>query len=96
MSDIALNFDPLLYGGAIALAVAPLGTPLAWGAGRGLARLPRALLASLACIGTAGLASLAFALSAYRLESTSLAAVLGSAVLQALLLPVLLLLSART
>lgn len=96
MSDIAFNFDPLFYGAAIALAAALLGTPLAWRAGRGLPRLSRALLASLACIGAAGLLSLPLVFSATRLEETTLFAVLGAALLQAPALIILLLLPTKS
>lgn len=91
MSDIGLNLDPLVYGAAIALAVALVGTPLAWRAGRGLARVPRALLASLGGLGAAGLLSLPVSLSAYRLEETTLVAVLAAAALQGVALIILLL-----
>ena len=96
MSDIAINLDPLLYGAAIALVAALLGTPLAWRAGRGLPRLARALLASLACIGAAGLLSLPLAFSATRLEETTLFAVLGAALLQAPALIILLAVASKS
>lgn len=95
MSSIALNLDPMLCGAAIALAVALFGTPRAWRAAAGLSRVPRAVLANLACIGVAGLAALPIGFSALRLEGTALAAIAFAAALQGVALILLLLIPTK-
>ena len=88
-------FDPLIYGLGIALPVAAAGTPLAWRAARPLPRAARVAGTSLACLGLSGLASLPFSLGSEHLEPTTITAVVLSAILQGLALPVLLLLSRK-
>lgn len=95
MSSIALNFDPLLYGAAIALLVALLGTPILWRLLRGVPHAGRALAVNLACTGLAGLLGLPFAFASNRLAETVLFAVVISAALQGALFLILLLFSPK-
>ncbi len=82
MSDIGLNMDPLLYGAAIGLLVALLGTALLWRLLRGVPHAARALAANLACVGLAGLLALPFAFASNLLAETVIFAVVISAALQ--------------
>ncbi|WP_426958238.1 hypothetical protein [Muricoccus radiodurans] len=88
-------FDPLVYGLGIAVPVAAVATPAFWRASHGLPAMPRTALVTLACLGLSGIASLPVALSADRLDVTSLTALVLSAVLQGLALPILLLLARK-
>lgn len=91
MSSIAINLDPLLYGAAIALVAALLGTPVLWRLLRGVAHARRALAANLGAVGLAGLAGLPFAFASNRLSETVIFAVTLSAALQGVALLILLL-----
>lgn len=95
MSSIAINLDPLLYGAAIALAVALLGTPILWRLLQGMPHARRVLAANLACVGLAGLAGLPFAFHSNRLAETVIFAIVTSAALQGVALLALLLFSPK-
>lgn len=82
MSDHGLNLDPLFYGAGISLAVAVVGTPVAWRALAATPRPARVLSASLSCLGAASLAALLLSFTSLRLGELVSVTVTLSAVLQ--------------
>jgi hypothetical protein len=82
MSTGDLNFDPLFYGAGISLAVAAIGTPVAWRALAANPRPARVLAASLSCLGAASIAALLLSFTSYRLGELVSVTVTLSAVLQ--------------
>jgi hypothetical protein len=92
---ITLDFSELYLGAGIAVLAALLGTPLLWRLGAPLPRPSRTLLTTLGCLGLSGLIALPITLQP-RLDETALFALLGSAALQALAVPILLLLPHRS
>jgi hypothetical protein len=92
VSDIALDFTPLFSALGIGAAAALLATPLLWKLAEGLPRLRRLVLAMLAALGLAGMAA---ALATHWLRDREIAvfALLTTLLLQAVALPVLLLLT---
>lgn len=57
------RFEAVVYGVVVALVVVAVATPVAWRALRPLPHARRAVASNLACIGVAGLAGLAFAMT---------------------------------
>jgi hypothetical protein len=82
MSNNGLNLDPLFYGAGVSLAVAVIGTPVAWRALAATPRPARVLAASLSCLGLAGLAALLLSVTSHRLGELVSVTVTLSAVLQ--------------
>ncbi|WP_458096014.1 hypothetical protein [Roseomonas sp. WA12] len=82
MSTGDINFDPLFYGAGSSLAVAVVGTTVAWRALAALPRPARVLAASLSCLGAASIAALLLSATSPRLGELVSVTVTLSAVLQ--------------